>query len=81
MRRSEDLALLAFISFTMKCSVMVDQLLSHADSDPFRSAGIDAVTAWKAQDSRLTEPPCYSTVLPEKLGSTAGEAPSRRPYR
>ena len=55
-RRAEDLALPAFISSSLKCSAMVDQLLSQADSDPFRSSVSDAITAWKAQDSRLAEP-------------------------
>lgn len=55
-RRSKDLALPAFISSSLKCSAMVDQLLSKTDSDPFRSLVSDTIIVWKAQDARLAEP-------------------------
>ena len=55
-RRSEDLALPAFISSLVKCSTMVDSLLSQDDSDHFRTLMSNMITAWKAQDSRLSEP-------------------------
>ena len=55
-RCSEDLALPAFISSSVKCSVMVGQLLSQADSDHFRTLMSDSTIIWKAQDPRLSEP-------------------------
>ena len=55
-RCSEDLALPAFISSSVKCSTMVSQLLSQCDSDHFTHLVSDAIITWKAQDSRLTEP-------------------------
>ena len=55
-RRTSDICLPAFIASSIKCTTIVEKLLSPSDIAHFSNLLFEATIAWKSLDPRLIEP-------------------------